>query len=151
MTRVNVSVKFLLRVSHREPSARTHLARLSEQTPSIVVKCLHITFTGTVTNLYTALTLVLQILYCLGSPSHGPPTGFLQLRDEILWHVFLLQMERDVAKVWKKELLQTLVYVLMLTHATTYTSEIINTHKHLQKRVHNSTRVIMYVSDKNIM
>lgn len=22
-------------------------------------------------------TLVLQILYCLGSPEHGPPTGFL--------------------------------------------------------------------------
>lgn len=42
MTRVNVSVKFLL--SHREPSARTHLARLSEQTPSILVKCVRITW-----------------------------------------------------------------------------------------------------------
>lgn len=60
----------------------------------------NLTFTGTVTNLSTALTLVLQILYCLGSPAHGPPTGFLQLRDEILWDVFHLQMERDVAKVW---------------------------------------------------
>lgn len=144
MARVNVSVKFL-------PSATfwtntIHCCKMFAY---------NLTFTGTVTSLSTALTLVLQILYCLGSPSHGPPTGCLQRRDEILWDLFHLHMERDVAKVWslskKEELLPTQVYVLMLTHATNYTSEIINTHKHLQKRVQNSTRLIMYVSDRNIM
>lgn len=157
MVRLNVPFKFLLSQSQRAIGMNTHSATFWANT----IHCCkmfayNLTFTGTVTNFYTALTLVLQILYCLGSPAHGPPTGFLQLRDEILWDAFfLLQMERDVAKVWrlskKKELLQTQVDVLMLTHAPNYASEIINTHKHLQKRVHNSTRLIMHVSDRNIM
>lgn len=33
-------------------------------------------------NLYAEMTLVLQILYCLGSPAHGPPTGFLKQTHE---------------------------------------------------------------------
>lgn len=74
--------------SHPESPRLLHLpwTRLHEQpreqTPSFVLKCL---CRGSVSsqpeNLYAEMTLVLQILYCLGSPAHGPPTGFLGHRN----------------------------------------------------------------------
>ena len=43
---------------------------------------LKVGFSYSVKKLYVEMTLVLQILYCLGSPVHGPPTGFLRHRGK---------------------------------------------------------------------